>query len=204
MPAAANPIHVETMLRNAGLDEDTIAAAMTIDGLILNWRRRASQRELGQAALATLDIDLELPQLDVLFAIAGPLMDPDRDEGETMVGTVAERLNIDPSRASRMVSEMVEKGYAQRAVSQADARRTIITLTERGKTVTGAVRAYKFLIMGDFLGKWPREDLAVFVPLLMRFGQWLDHVGTASDSHTDEIAMLVRAVAAGRKAKETA
>src|SRR5690606_40601178 len=58
--------------------------------------------------------------------IAAPVSEfGDDTHDETMVATVAERLGIDPSRASRLVSEMVEAGYARRAVSQADARRKI-------------------------------------------------------------------------------
>ncbi|WP_210316214.1 MarR family winged helix-turn-helix transcriptional regulator [Devosia oryzisoli] len=197
-------IDVKSLLSEAGLEPATLDAVSTIDGLFLNWRRRASRRELGQAALATLDIPLDLPQLDVLFAIAGPLGEPDGGDGETMVGTVADRLSIDPSRASRMVSEMVEKGYARRAVSQADARRTIIELTAGGKAVVEAVRAYKFLIMGDFLSQWPKEDVANFVPLLLRFSQWLDHVGTATDSRAGEVAALAEAVKAATKDSEPA
>lgn len=185
---------MNTVLIEAGLDAETAEAVVEIDGLMQKWRRRAQKRELGQRALVHLKIELDLAQLDVLFAIAGP-MDPAEAPGETMVATVAERVNIDPSRASRLVSDMVDQGYARRAASQADARRTIIELTERGQAVVEAVRAYKFLVMGDFLGEWSAEDLTMFVPLLKRFGTWMDSIDPASEKHADEIAALAESIA---------
>ncbi len=178
------------LLQDAGIGAATADAVMRIDALLQNWRRRAMKRELGQRALVELRIGLDIAQFDVLVAIEGPVNEFGEAAGETMVGTVAERLGIDPSRASRLVSEMVEQGFARRAVSQADARRAVVVLTERGTAVVEAVRAYKYLIMGDFLGSWPAEDLASFVPLLERFAGWADHIEPGSERFADEIATL--------------
>lgn len=191
------------VLEEAGLDGETAAAVVEIDALMQKWRRRAQKRELGQRALVDLKIGLELAQLDVLFAIAGP-MDPAEQASETMVATVADRVNIDPSRASRLTSEMVDQGYARRAVSQADARRTIIELTERGQAVVEAVRAYKFIVMGDFLGGWDAEDVATFVPLLKRFGTWMDSIDPAAEKHAAEIAALAEGIARAGSAADSA
>ena len=194
---------MNAVLIEAGHDAETARAVVEIDGLMQKWRRRAQKRELGQRALVHLKIELDLAQLDVLFAIAGP-MDPAEAPGETMVATVAERVNIDPSRASRLVSEMVEHGFARRAVSQADARRTIIELTERGRAVVDSVRAYKFLIMGDFLGEWSAEDIAVFVPLLKRFATWMDSIAPSTEKHASDIDALARGIAAAGNETEPA
>src|SRR5690606_37728655 len=121
-------VDVGSLLQKAGVDADTADAVMRIDALLQNWRRRAQKRELGQRALVELRIGLDIAQFDVLVAIDGPANEFGAAAGETMVGTVAERLAIDPSRASRLVSEMVDQGYARRAVSQADARRAVVVL----------------------------------------------------------------------------
>lgn len=181
---------LNTLLENAGIDAATAQAVMDIDGMLQQWRRRAMKRELGQRALLDLRIGIDLAQFDVLVAIAGPVPEFGDVQGETMVASVAERLNIDPSRASRLVSEMVEQGFARRAVSQADARRTIIELTDQGRAVVEAVHAYKYLIMGDFLGTWPAEDVAAFVPLLKRFARWSDDIDAAAAKYAAEIAAL--------------
>ena len=199
MPQPGGKIDINTLLRRAGIDDATANAAISIDALMQTWRRRVMRRELGHKALADLNIGIDLAQFDVLVAIEAPAAQFGDSEGETMVATVAERLWIDPSRASRIVSEMVEAGYAQRAVSQADARRTIIELTDTGRAVIEAVRAYKFLILGDFLGEWSPEEISTFVPLLRKFGQWPEHLEIGTGKFADDIALLARGIAALRE-----
>lgn len=188
---------LDALLLQAGIDAETADAVTTIDALLQKWRRRAMKRELGHRALVDLGIELDLVQFDVLVAIEGPssaLGDDGEAKGEVMVATVAERVNIDPSRASRLVGDLVDTGYARRAVSQADARRTIIELTELGQSVVAAVRSYKFLIMGDFLGEWDKSELAAFVPMLKRFGTWMDGIDTVAEKHASEVATLTQSV----------
>lgn len=202
MPLSGGKTDINALLRKAGIDAPTVDAVIGIDALLQHWRRRAQKRELGNRALEELRIGIDLAQLDVLMAIAGPAYEFGESAGETIVATVAERLSIDPSRASRVVSEMVEAGYARRAVSQADARRTIIELTDAGMAVIEAVRAYKFLIMGDFLAGWPADELATFVPLLLKFGQWQNHMDVGAEKFADDIALLGQQIAANRQKPE--
>jgi DNA-binding MarR family transcriptional regulator len=183
-----NAAELAELLRRAGITAGTAETVMEIDAVLQRWRRRALRRELGHRALIDLGIGIELAQFDVLAAIEGPEFEA--DGGETMVGTVAERLNIDPSRASRLVSDMVEQGFARRAVSQADGRRAIIELTGKGRAVVDAVRAYKYLIMGDFLGEWDQAELDRFVPLLKRFASWVDGIEPAAEKFSGEIEAL--------------
>lgn len=205
MPQTGGETDINALLRKAGIAEATAEAVISIDALMQNWRRRAMKRELGHKALLDLDIGIDLAQLDVLSAIEAPADEfGDMAGGETMIASVAERLAIDPSRASRVVSEMVDIGYARRAVSQADARRTIIELTDAGRVVVEAVRAYKFLILGDFLSSWNADELAAFVPLLRKFGRWPEHTGPGAVKFADDIALLAQQIAANRKQAEPA
>ncbi len=199
MTCLSGDIDVNALLREAGIDTRTIEAVVSIDALLQNWRRRAVKRELGHKALLDLNIGIDLAQLDVLFAIEAPAQEfGELGGGETMVASVAERLGIDPSRASRLVAEMVEFGHARRAVSQADARRAIIELTASGQAIVTAVRTYKFLIMGDFLGDWSAEELDHFVPLLRKFGKWPEHSEPGAVKFADEIALLAQEILASR------
>lgn len=204
MPRTGGETDMNTLLRKAGIDERTVEAVIAIDALMQNWRRRAMRRELGNRALIDLKIGIDLAQFDVLVAIEAPVAQFGDHDGETMVATVAERLGIDPSRASRIVSEMVEAGYARRAASQADARRTIIELTDAGEAVVEAVRAYKFLILGDFLGGWSPDEVATFVPLLRKFGGWPEHTEVGADKFAEDIALLAQQIATNRKQAEPA
>lgn len=166
---------LERRLVRAGLSETTARTALTLDGIMQRWRRRAMRRLPERRAIEALGLDLDVARLDVLTAILAPggEFECGTDE-ETMVATVAARLGIDPSRASRLVSELIASGHARRAVSQRDARRTIVELTDLGRSVVTEVRAVKIAMLGRFLDDWTAEELEAFVPLLERFSKWTE------------------------------
>lgn len=189
------------ILHDAGLGDEAVGAIVRIDALMQHWRRRMHKRELGHRALATLGIPLDIAQFDVLAAIEGASVEFGKAGDETMVGTVAERLAIDPSRASRLVSEMVAAGYARREVSQSDARRTVIALTPAGRAITDAVRAYKWLLLGDFLGAWSPAELNSFVDQLEHFGEWSGNAAEGEAKFATRIAELAEHVRASHTAE---
>lgn len=160
-------------LAEAGLGEATARSALVLDAIMQRWRRRAAKRLPERAALEQLGLDLDIARFDVLTAILAPgaEFECEADE-ETMVATVAARLGIDPSRASRLVSELIASGHARRAVSQRDARRTIVELTEAGRSAVTEVRARKIAVLGAFLADWTPEEVETFIPLLERFSRW--------------------------------
>lgn len=183
-------------LAKAGISEDSSQAALDIDAVLQVWRRKIFKRELGHRALAELGLPVDLPQLDVLMAVRAPENEfRDEETGETMVSTVALRLNIDPSRASRITSDLITRGLLRRAVSQADARRTVLELTEKGERVVEAVRTYKFLTMGSYLQGWTAEEIRTFLPLLERFSAWSETAAHPSEEVADEIAKLRESIA---------
>lgn len=189
-----NPKEVVAILRRAGVEGAAAEAVLRVDALMQGWRRRMAKRELGHRALVELGIDLDLAQFDVLVAIDAPANEFGETEGETMVSTVAERLRIDPSRASRVVSEMVDLGFAVRGVSQADARRAIIRLTARGEAVVQAVRIYRFLLLGDYLSEWTEQELDTFLPQLERFSAWADDAGARRQRFDKQINALAQSL----------
>lgn len=174
---------LKRQLVRAGIGEDQSRSALELDAIMQHWRRRVVKRELGQRALADLGLDLDLPLLDVLLVVWGQDIEP-REEGEIMVATVATRLGIDPSRASRLTSELIRLGLIRRAVSQEDARRAVLELTEEGTRIVRAVYHYKLLILGNFLKSWTEGELAAFIPLLERFSAWSE----ASEDPTGRVA----------------
>ncbi|WP_375259413.1 MarR family winged helix-turn-helix transcriptional regulator [Citreimonas sp.] len=178
-------------LARAGVPEPVTQAALEIDAILQRWRRRIQKRELGHRALADLDLGLDLAQLDVLMAVVAPANEFGDEAGtETMVATVAARLGIDPSRASRVTAELIRLGHLRRGVSQQDARRAVIEPTARGRAVVNAVRGYKFLMIGQFLRGWTEAEIAAFVPLLERFSAWTERDDRDTDAVAAEIARL--------------
>ncbi|MFZ7092246.1 MarR family winged helix-turn-helix transcriptional regulator [Primorskyibacter sp. 2E233] len=178
-------------LARAGIDEDTGQAALDVDAVLQVWRRKVVKRELGHRALHDLGLPIDLAQLDVLMAVWAPANEFGDDAGaETMVSTVATRLNIDPSRASRVTSELIKQGHLRRAVSQADARRAVLELTPSGIQMVEAVRTYKFLVLGSYLKDWTKEEITTFLPLLARFSAWSERAATPSGPVSDQVAKL--------------
>lgn len=161
-----------------GIAPEVTDHALTLDAIVQTWRRRVRKRELGRLVLRELDLPLDLPKLDVLIAIWAPSNEFQRDDAETMVSTVASRLGIDPSRASRLTTDLIAEGYVKRAASQQDARRTVVELTDRGQAVVDAVRTMKFLVLGEFLAEWTPEEIETFVPMLERYSHWADQAET--------------------------
>lgn len=200
-PIAERNEALTEFLEQAGVDRDITRAALEIDATLQRWRRRVNKRELGIAALKALGLEeeIDLAQLDVLMATDAPGKEFGcEEEPETMVSTVATRLRIDPSRASRLVSELIAKGLARRTVSQMDARRTIVELTDRGGAIVDAVRRFKFLVMGEFLSGWTAEEIETFIPLFNRFAAWTSDAGIVGPDRfpgeVEEIAAGLRAI----------
>ncbi len=75
-------------------------------------------------ALLLADIGLHLGQ-DQLIACL-------RDGEPMSVSTLADRIAVRPSTVSKMLDRLVEKGAVRRLVSEEDARRTMVLLTEEG------------------------------------------------------------------------
>jgi DNA-binding MarR family transcriptional regulator len=147
-------------------------AIASIDVTMTRIRRSMARRELARTVMARLDTDLDMAHLDVISAISGFACEPAPAHGEVTVGFVAEQMNIDPSRASRLVAEVVDRGYARRVASQQDSRRICLELTGKGEGFVESFRAIKWATFSASLGTWTEDDLTTFARLLDRFSSW--------------------------------
>lgn len=129
-------------------------------------RMMVGRRLVGRLAIATIAPDLELSHLDVIEAVRRC-----SEQGEATVGSIAEAMRIDPSRGSRLVAELVKKGVLRRAVSQEDARRAVVELTDSGQEMIGSFQSVKAKLIHAVLDGWPDEDVARFAEL---FGKFVD------------------------------
>lgn len=179
-------------LDQLGVEGDIAHRALALDAVLQRWRRRAViKRELGVRAIQELNLAMELAELDALVAVWRPANEfGDEPDGETTVGSVASRLAIDPSRASRLTSELIRKGLVERGVSQQDARRAILKVSAQGEQIIQAVRTFKFLTLGHFLKSWTEEEIDTFLPLLERFSNWSEAPDDPKGRVATEIAAL--------------
>lgn len=155
----------------SGFSAEAAKAVASIDAVMHGVRRSIQRRDFGRQALANIDPSLEVGHLDAISAIAHAPASGLTDQ-EVTVGLLAERLALDPSRASRLASDIVEKGYARRVASQTDARRICLELTEKGERFVEAVRRNKWQIFASALSKWNERELVVFAALFERFASW--------------------------------
>ncbi len=149
-------------LKSAETGETTRDDVIAISDTMTRMRIMIGRRVIGRMAIAKLSPELELSHLDVLDVVH-------RTEGDATVGSIAEGMRLDPSRGSRLVSDMVGRGLLRRDVSQEDGRRSVIAVTPLGLDVLDDVRSAKIAIIRDVVSDWPDEDIAAFAQLFDRF-----------------------------------
>src|SRR3954470_9874810 len=142
--AQTSPSKDAESFREAGFSPEAAEAIVEIDAAMTRIRKGMMRRESAIAILADLDPGLDLPMLDVMSAVMHWHPENDADAiREVTVGTVAERMGIDPSRASRLVADVVEAGYIRRVASQQDSRRIVLEPTDKGVAFGESFRARK-------------------------------------------------------------
>lgn len=90
-------------------------------------------------------------------------------DGEITVGGVAEELAVDPSVASRMVSDLVSGGYLERAASQRDGRRTVLRITPEGVALRDRFRSQYRQAFEHITRDWPEHERLEFARLLIKY-----------------------------------
>jgi DNA-binding MarR family transcriptional regulator len=171
----------ETMTRPAELDVDSPDAVGVprIGRSMSRMRLMTGRRLIGRLAIHSVAPGLELSHLDVLDAVRRA-----QAAGEVTVGTIAEMLRIDPSRASRIVADMVGRNVLRRKASQADARRIVVVMTPLGQRLLSEIRAQKLSFVSEIVADWPKEDVEAFAALFERFMDGYEKVFLSHDKDT--------------------
>ena len=143
-------------------DADTLVE--TIGRTMTRMRLMIGRRFIGRLAIQKMGAGLELSHLDVIGIVRRV-----GEAKEVTVGAIAEQMHIDPSRASRVVADLVRRGVLERAASQEDARRTVVQLTAKGFGLLSKVEEAKTETIGGIVADWSPEDIACFARLYDRF-----------------------------------
>lgn len=173
MTTATNQREVET----APVPEDD--NVFRIGQVMTRMRLMTGRRLIGRLAIQNVAPGLELSHLDVLDAVRRA-----EGAGEVTVGTIAEILRIDPSRASRIVAEMVTRGVLRRKASQADARRIVVVLTALGQRLMSEIQAQKLSVIESIVADWSGEDVEAFSRLFDQFVSGYERVFQARCKET--------------------
>lgn len=143
------------------------SALNEIERSFVRIRRSQTRRTLGRMAAQAGREPFDLALVGVVDAVeeGGP---------EVTVGTVAQRLGSDPSRASRLVAQATRAGYVRRVASQADGRSVGLELTPAGAELAEAVHRFRQARFDEAMRDWPPGDREVFARLLTRFVDGLE------------------------------
>ena len=91
------------------------------------------------------------------------------DTGEVTVGGVGKYLGVDPSVASRMVSDCISAGYLVRAASQQDGRRTVLHLSPEGQELMTRFGRHQRQAYEYVTADWDQRDRLEFARLMLRY-----------------------------------
>jgi DNA-binding MarR family transcriptional regulator len=129
-------------------------------------RRSQTRRTLGKLAEKELGRPIALSRSFVVDALEEG---PDRSASELTVGVVAERMGIDPSRASRMVAEAIDAGDVVRVASQSDGRRITLELTMQGRELAREARRFRLKFFDRAMAGWSAQEREQLSRLLTKF-----------------------------------
>jgi DNA-binding MarR family transcriptional regulator len=123
-----------------------------------------------------LDVDNPVSPKDLTRTLVLNIVKDVADE--ITVGEVAERLGIDPSVASRMVSDCISAGYLVRAASQRDGRRTVLRLSPEGAATLDRFRRHQRSAFEFITRDWPEDERLEFARLLLKYVDAIDALRT--------------------------
>jgi DNA-binding MarR family transcriptional regulator len=89
-------------------------------------------------------------------------------KGSAAIGDVAVELGLDRSNASRMLADAVAAGLVTKTVSPGDARRTELGMTDDGRSLLAAARAWQEDVFAQLVAGWPAADARRFATYLKR------------------------------------
>ncbi|RJL22747.1 MarR family winged helix-turn-helix transcriptional regulator [Bailinhaonella thermotolerans] len=143
-------------------DENRIAAQ--IDAALFRLRRMWAKPTRARAGDAQRPVHLS--HITVTYAVRALA---ETSPEEITVGAVAERLDVDPSTASRLVHEAIAAGFVEREPSRVDARRVRLVETELGAKVIERLVKLRREHLQRLMADWDEGERAEFARLFARF-----------------------------------
>ncbi|MWB99487.1 MarR family transcriptional regulator [Agromyces sp. MMS17-SY077] len=89
--------------------------------------------------------------------------------GPQSVNGLADAIGVDQPRASRLVRAAVESGHVRRDVDPADARRSILAITESGRTALHSTLGRRREAVESALAGFTDDERTEFARLLRKF-----------------------------------
>lgn len=169
-PSVPHPHHrIKDSLETAGFSQEAAAALLMLDADHFHYVRRVMKGDVPQSLMEELDAGLEPTQFHAMSAILRIQGGFGRVAAEATVGLLAEEMALDPSRASRIAADLVERGLLVRAVSQEDGRRSVLVPTDAAWALMDGFLRAKWQRTMKLFAAWPAEDIVTFARLFGRY-----------------------------------
>jgi len=153
-----------------GKSPEAVDALLRLDSAMFLWHRMAMKGEVPGRLIAELGLDLDLTQFYCLTAINRIRAGIGRPEPQpATIGLLAEEMNIDPSRASRLAADLIAQGYLRREAVQEDGRKSVLVLTDKAVTAFTAFRDRKWEKLVQVYAGWTDAELDLFSSLFTRY-----------------------------------
>jgi DNA-binding MarR family transcriptional regulator len=157
-------------LASKGFSAQASEALLDVDAELFHMMRSMVKGELPTQLMREIGTDLELAQFQALTSVLRIQSGMARqDSREATIGHVAAEMNVDPSRASRLVSELIAQGYLSREVSQQDARRSVLQPLPKAQKLLAEFRDLKWQKMIQLFKGRNEADILDFSRLFLRF-----------------------------------
>jgi DNA-binding MarR family transcriptional regulator len=116
-------------------------------------------------ASVTDRIDRELREQHRISFSATEILCRLHDDEPQSVRSLADQLvSVSPTRASRLVQELVDAGHLQRGADQGDGRKSLISFTSKGRRYSEKVaRTFEDAILRYFIEPLDEEDIEAIV-----------------------------------------
>lgn len=145
-------------------------AMIALDATNFQFVRRVQKGEIPASLIDKIGAGIELAQFQALSAILRIEAGYGRPgPQEVTVGLLAEELMVDPSRASRIAADLVDRALVARSVSQQDGRRSVLIPTPEGRALLDRFLQAKWQAMMRVFRDWPTEDVQMFARLFARY-----------------------------------
>lgn len=170
MPRMRHQDRIKAEIEAAGYSGAAMGALLALDTEHFHFVRRVMKGDVPQSLMDELQAGVEASQFHALSAIMriqngfgrpGPQ--------EVTVGLLAEELNLDPSRASRIAADLVDRGLVARAVSQGDGRRSVLCPTIAAEALLEGFLLAKWQRTLRLFATWSEADIVAFATLFGRY-----------------------------------
>ncbi len=158
-------------LAEEGFSAIAAEALLQIDAENFAFMRRVKKGDIPHSLMEEMGAGIEPMQFLSLAAIIRIETGRGRPAEEPTVGLLAEEMQVDASRASRIAADLVERGLVARAASQEDGRRSVLVPTAEGRALLEAFLRAKWQRTMRLFRDWPEEDVLAFARLLKRYNE---------------------------------